>query len=175
VGAAADVRAGVVVVSSGTVAGTAAGRATPKLKEPPVASRTSTPPVRTVTRSPGRNDVAGWNTEPRPAASADTRPACTPLTEPVTTSRRSAAGETPRNVIPVCGEATRSPGDGKACTVVDGCGGVAAAGAVAPATTTAVIDTVIAEPARIATADRPKRSALIERPSPRCDGVAAVC
>src|SRR5947209_1991924 len=92
--------------------------------------------VRTVTVSPGVNDLLGRNEPPRPSESPLTTPAWPPLREPVTAIPVSWLGGTPRNVICVCGAAT--------CPF--GIGNVLTAGAAA--TAEAVLARAVTMPAR---------------------------
>src|SRR5580700_761139 len=74
-------------------------------------------PVLTVTTSPGSNGLAGRKLPPSWSESDSSRPAWTPVREPVTTSLRTWRIGRPRNAICVCGEATRSPGTGNTLTI----------------------------------------------------------
>src|SRR5438270_6825396 len=102
-------------------------------------------PVFTLTVSPARKEWSGMKLAPLPSESARILPVCAPLFDPVTVTGPIAAGATPRNVIWVCGAATRAPGTGN--TLTDEAEAKDADGEPA----------AMPKPAAITTADRRKR------------------
>src|ERR1019366_8835897 len=79
--------------------------------EPPLRRR-----ARTVKSSPSENGLAGTKLAPSPWGQESSRPACTPLREPVTLITLMSAAGTPRKLIWVAGEASRLPDTGDTVT-----------------------------------------------------------